>query len=149
RKGAVGADETLLIYYGDILSNIDLGGLIGYHREKDALITVALALSFIIRVGVAQLGDDGRIVRFKEKPKLDKPVSIGILALEGRALRDIERLMEGRNELDIMGDVVPYMVRAGGAYGYITDAYWYDIGSIEAYEKLDAEAVDRSFSHLF
>ncbi|HDJ04402.1 MAG TPA: nucleotidyltransferase family protein, partial [Candidatus Bathyarchaeota archaeon] len=94
--------------------------------------------------------DDGRIIGFQEKPRLKKPVSIGILTLEGDSLKEIEDLKEGKTQLDIMGEVVPYLIRRGKrVYGYLTDAFWYDVGSIEAYEKLDVELVDKLFSYLF
>lgn len=150
KKGAISEDDLLLIYYGDILTNIDLSKLLSRHKETAATSTVALAQGFAVRVGVANLKEDGRILGFQEKPRLKKPVSIGILTLEGSSLKEIEALKGEKTQLDIMGDVVPYLIRTGKrVYGYVTDAFWYDVGSIEAYEKLDVELVDRLFSHLY
>ncbi|HIE14920.1 TPA: hypothetical protein EYP70_06570, partial [Candidatus Bathyarchaeota archaeon] len=150
KEGVINDDDLLLIYYGDILTNINLRDLLNRHREANAVSTIALAEGFVVRVGVAVLEEDGRIRGFQEKPKLKEPVSIGILTLEGNLLKEIEAFKRGRTQLDIMGDVVPYLIRAGKrVYSYVTDAFWYDVGSIEAYEKLDVELVDKLFSHLY
>jgi len=144
RRKAINTDETLLIYYGDILTNMSLQDFLKYHKERKAVATIALSPGFTVRVGVAELEGDGRIKDFREKPKLDKPVSIAIVALEGRVLKDIDSLMRGARELDLMGDVVPHLIETGNnVYGYVTDAFWYDVGSTEAYEKLDPETVEK------
>jgi len=150
KKKALSRDETLLIYYGDILTDMNLKDFLKYHKEKNAKATVALARGFTVRVGVADLGEDGKIRNFQEKPKLEKPVSIAIVALEGEALVDIDHLMNGKQTLDLMGDVIPYLMRTeNNVYGYVTDAFWYDVGSTEAYEKLDVKTIDETLAFLY
>jgi len=149
RKKAIETNNTLLIYYGDILTDMSLRELMTYHKEREADATVALASGFTVRVGVADLKDDGKILGFAEKPKLEKPVSIGILALEGKTLNTIEDLKKKTEDLDLMGDVIPHLIRDGKrVYGYVSDAFWYDVGSVEAYEKLNPETVDEKLSHI-
>jgi len=150
KKKAIGKNETLLIYYGDILTNMNLQSFLKYHKERNAKATVALAKGFTVRVGVADVDEEGRIKGFREKPELEKPVSIAIVALDGEALRDIEHLMSGRKELDLMGDVIPYIMKTEkNVFGYITDAFWYDVGSTEAYEKLDTSIVEEMLGFLY
>ncbi|NIW12785.1 MAG: hypothetical protein GWN31_02375 [Candidatus Thorarchaeota archaeon] len=49
-----------------------------------------------------------------------------------------------------MGHVIPHLVRIGKpVYGYLSDAFWYDVGSTEAYEKLSPKLVEETFSYLF
>ncbi len=150
RKKALNANDTLLIYYGDILTNMDLQDFISFHEEKEAMATVALSSGFTVRVGVAELDDDGKIRYFEEKPKIDKPVSIAITVLEGEVLKEADKLASGKRELDLMGDVIPRLISYGRkVYGYITDAFWYDVGSTEAYEKLSPELIDKIFDFLY
>jgi mannose-1-phosphate guanylyltransferase len=150
RKRALSADETILIYYGDILTNMNIQDFLKFHRERRAAATVALSSGFTVRVGVADLEDDGRIRFFQEKPKIEKPVSIAIAALEGEMLKEMDNLAGGRRELDFMGDVIPHLINSGmRVYGYLTDAFWYDVGSTEAYEKLEPEVVDKIFAFLY
>ncbi|MEM3040812.1 MAG: nucleotidyltransferase family protein [Nitrososphaerota archaeon] len=145
RKKAINTEETLLVYYGDILTNMSLRDFLKYHKDKEADATLALSGGFTVRVGVAELEGDGRIKAFREKPRLEKPVSIAIVALEGEVLKDIDSLMKGPRDLDLMGDVVPHLIETGKqVYGYVTDAFWYDVGSTEAYEKLDPEIVEKA-----
>jgi len=150
RKGAINRDDLLLIYYGDILTNTNLQEFLKYHKEKNATATLALASGFTVRVGVAELDRDGKIRSFEEKPKLEKPVSMAIVSLEGEALEDIASLMGDREEMDLMGDVITRLVETGrGVYGYVTDAFWYDVGSTEAYEKLNHEVVEKALGFLY
>jgi len=150
RQGAATTEDTLLVYYGDIITTIDLKDMLSYHSNKRALATVALASGFTVRVGLADLGRNGKIQGFVEKPKLEKPVSIGIMVLKGETLKDIEQLHKGKRRVDLMKDLIPHLVENGKpVYGYLSKAFWYDVGSTEAYEKLDHKSVDKSFSHLF
>jgi len=150
RQGAATTEDTLLVYYGDIVTTIDLKDLLNYHSSKHALATVALASGFTVRVGLADLDKNDKIRGFVEKPKLEKPVSIGIMSLEGKTLQDIERLHKEKRRVDLMKDLIPYLVKNSKAvYGYLTKAFWYDVGSTEAYEKLDHGSVDKSFAYLF
>jgi len=149
-KGAVNTEDTVLVYYGDILTNINLRDLLHFHEKKASSATVALASGFTVRVGLADIDKDGKILGFVEKPKLEKPVSIGILALKGETLEDIEQLMKGKRTLDLMKDVIPYLIKVGRpVYGYLSNAFWYDVGSVEAYEKLDPKLVEGMMAYLF
>ena len=81
RHGAISKDDTFVVYYGDILSNIDLSDMLRFHREKGSVATVGLSRRFTVRVGVADLDGDGRVRGFVEKPELEISINIGILIL--------------------------------------------------------------------
>ena len=148
RQGVVNMEDTLLVYYGDILTTMDLRDLLRYHRDKRSWATVALASGFTVRVGLADLDKDGKIRGFVEKPTLEKPVSVGIAVLKGETLGDMEASKKKR-ELDLMGDVFPYLIKVGKpVYGYVSDAFWYDVLSTEAYEKLSPKLVDEKFREI-
>ncbi len=149
KQNAARKDDTLLIYYGDIVTAINLKKLLNYHRQQKSVATVALSSGFTVRVGLADLDKEGRILGFVEKPQLEKPVSIGIMALEGETLNDIEGLFPKKRGVDLMKDVVPDLVKSGKpVYGYLSDAFWYDVGSIETYEKLDHDSIEKSLAYL-
>lgn len=150
KQNAAKVEDTLLVYYGDIVTTLNLKKLLEYHWRRKAFATVALASGFSVRVGLADMDKEGKILGFVEKPKLDKPVSIGIMALEGKTLEDIDSLFPKKHTVDLMGDVIPLLIRGSKAvYGYLSNAFWYDIGSTEAYEKLDHAFLEKSFSFLF
>ena len=151
RLGAVSRDDCLIAYYGDIISNLDLRELASQHLESEAAATVALAHGFKIRVGTAEVRD-GLITSFIEKPELDSPVSIGVLALSGAVLEEMDRLFEkGRSEpFDLMGNVIPHLIESGyPVHAYVTDAFWYDLGSLERYERFENDGLSRELSFLF
>ena len=85
-----------------------------------------------------------------EKPKLEKPVSIGILVLKGETIKAMDMLKKERRRLDLMRHVIPHLIKISNqVYGYLSDAFWYDVGSTEAYEKLSPKLVEETFSYLF
>ncbi len=148
-KGAFKGAEDLLIYYGDILSNLNLSDLVERHRASGAEATIALSQSYMVSVGVAEVRG-GRVVRLQEKPPLGKPVVIGILALKTRCVEMVSEIAEKKGKADIMGDLIPLMLERGlRVEAYVTDAFWYDVGSIERYEKLDPKLVDEITAFLF
>jgi mannose-1-phosphate guanylyltransferase len=150
KQGFVNTKDTLLVYYGDIVTTMNLKNLLDFHRRKKAVATVALASGFTVRVGLADLDNDGKLLGFEEKPKLEKPVSVGIMVLEGETLKDIEELFPKKHGVDLMRDLVPHLVQRGKpVYGYLSDAFWYDVGSTEAYEKLDHQFIEKSLAFLF
>ncbi|HDI12029.1 MAG TPA: nucleotidyltransferase family protein [Candidatus Bathyarchaeota archaeon] len=149
-RNVVTPKDTLLVYYGDILTNLNIREMLEYHKKRKALVTVALASGFSVRVGLAELDDKGRMKGFVEKPVLEKPVSMGILALNGKIHDYMEKLTENKREIDLMGDVIPYLIRNNEPiYGYLSKAFWYDVGSTEAYEKLNPRMVEELMAFLF
>ena len=146
---AFNKNDLALVYYGDILTNMDLKDFIGFHKKKKAVATVALASGFEVRVGLADIEKDGKIQGFIEKPKLEKPVSIGLLVFEASAFEYVKELASKQKAIDLMGDVIPHLMKLGKpVYGYVSDAFWYDIGSTEALEKLDKRKMRDAFSFL-
>jgi len=102
-----------------------------------------------VRVGLANLDSDGKILGFEEKPTLEKPVSVGISVLRGELLEDMKALKGEKQELDLMGEVLPHLLKVGKpVYGYVSKAFWYDVLSIEALEKLDPKLVDDMFREI-
>ena len=148
-KGELDDVETLLVYYGDIITNMNLKSLLQYHRDKKAWGTVALSSGFKVRVGLANLDNEGKVLGFEEKPTLKKPVSIGISVLKGELLEQMKLLKGKKPELDLMGEVFPHLLKVGKpVYGYISNAFWYDVLSTEALEKLDPQLVDETFKEI-
>ena len=148
-QGAISKEDTLLVYYGDIVTDIDLSDLLDYHNKSNAWSTLALSSGFKTRVGVASLDDNSRVVGFAEKPVLEKPVTIGISVLKGEMLELMKQLKGDNPELDFMGEVLPHLLTEEKVvYGYVTKAFWYDVLSTEAYEKLDQKMVDDLFKDI-
>jgi len=151
REGFLSKDDCLIIYYGDILSNLNLRELLNHHLASDAAVTVAMAKGYKIRVGTAEVGEGGRIKRFVEKPELETPACVGILAMNGKILEEMDVVSADyeKETLDLMGDMIPQLIQRNRLVNaHITDAFWYDLGSIELYEKLSNSEVKEQLNFL-
>jgi glucose-1-phosphate adenylyltransferase len=127
--------ELVLILAGDHVYKMDYRPFIALHRASDADLTVAVRrvpLADAHRFGILELGDDGRVTRFVEKPAnpTSNLVSMGVYAFRWPLLREVlatERVDFGR-------DVLPAMIEAGRAvHAYEYLGYWQDIGTVDAY----------------
>ena len=136
-------NDPVLVVQGDNLFELDLKDMMTKHEEKGALMTIALTrVQEVEQFGIADLGENMRIRRFVEKPKLQRPPSnlanagIYLLSPEARKIvesKEVESLMEQRHRLDFGFDFIPYLVENGfPVYGYELKV-WYDVGSPERY----------------
>jgi len=128
-------DDTFLVMNGDVLTDLDYGDLIRYHREHGNVLTVAThERSIKIDYGVLHLGNErteADIVGYEEKPELRSTVSMGIYVLEPSVL---EHVPDGR-PFDFP-DLVQELLRRGAPLGaYRFDGLWFDIGRREDYEQ--------------
>jgi len=150
-KGFIKEDDLLLVYYGDILTNLNIREVLNFHAAKNSIATIVLSMSYPIQVGTAELDEDQRVVKFIEKPNLKVPVSIGVLVLEGKVLNYLKNMWkEGNCNLDIMRDLIPILISSNEkVYGFITSSFWYDVGTTEKYEKLSNYTIEKEFNFLF
>jgi NDP-sugar pyrophosphorylase family protein len=120
-------DGPFIVYYGDVMADLDLTAMLRFHKEKNALCTLALSTGVRLDYGVGKLDGEGRLKHFEEKPVLsDYPVSIGIYACQP------EFLSYCRVGSDLAADVLPRLVSKGeSVYGYVTDQPHHDIGSFK------------------
>ena len=127
KEAADHVDGTFVVYYGDVLTNMDLSEMIRFHKSRGAVCTIALSTSVKIDYGVGKVDGDGRIQYFAEKPVLsDYPVSIGIYVCEPGFL---EYLSLGK---DLAADILPHLLSEGAKfYGFITKEPHHDIGSFK------------------
>jgi mannose-1-phosphate guanylyltransferase len=148
KQGIIKDNETLLIYYGDILSNLNLTEMLGQHMDEKAVATLAIASGYQVPVGVAETSGK-KIIGWHEKPTIPLNVGIGMLALESTVLKDLANLSEIKEQCDIMGDFVPHLIETGICVGcYSTNAFWYDVGTTERYEKLDNGLIEEVICNL-
>ena len=145
KNGAFDDSDSLLVYYGDILSNIDLSAMLKQHVESGSMATLAVTQSYKVPVGVAKV--EGRAVKeWVEKPSIDLYAGVGIVALKSEALKLLEELSSERKNVDLMGDLIPFLIDRGRRTEvFLTDDFWYDVGSIEKYEKINNELIDKLF----
>jgi mannose-1-phosphate guanylyltransferase len=148
RRGLIEPHETLLVYYGDIISYINLTEMIERHCQRRAVATLALSRGYQVRVGVAEI-TRGDVTGWTEKPTLEINVGTGIVILNASVLQELEWLSERYEVLDVMSHLIPRLIEKGDVvHAYLTNAFWYDVGSTERYEKLDSHIIDQHLEYL-
>jgi mannose-1-phosphate guanylyltransferase / phosphomannomutase len=137
-------DETFLVISGDALCDIDLGALVRFHREKEALVTIGLkSVPNPLEFGIVVTDDDGRIERFLEKPSWGQvftdTINTGIYVLEPEVLRHIPT----DEPHDFSKELFPLLLEMGRPlYGFVCDGYWQDIGNLDQYRQANFDALD-------
>ncbi len=126
-------DQPFLVIYGDLLLDLDLGDLIGFHCERRADMTLALKRTQTPRSqGMIEVDGRGRVLRFVEKPadwEGGDTANAGVYVCE---LEVAARVPGGIS--DFGHDIIPALLRAGApVYGRPLRGYLLDIGTPEAY----------------
>jgi len=69
----LGVNDTFVVVNGDVLTDLDLTGLVAFHRSVGAEATIALhPVEDPSRFGVVPTDPEGRVVAFVEKPPRDE-----------------------------------------------------------------------------
>ncbi len=136
-----GLDETFFVLNGDILTDLDLTALLAFHRERGAVATITLTRVRDARpFGLVNLADDSRVLEFREKPAEPVPgtVNAGTYVLEPEAIAGVAT----DGPVSIEREVFPGLIASGrGVYGFVSDAYWIDLGTPEKYLQATFDAL--------
>lgn len=123
-------DDTFIVASGDVLSEIDLGELMAFHRERDAEATMALTrVQDPTQFGIVGVDESGRILRFLEKPSRDEVfsdlINAGIYILEPSVLD----LIPEATKFDFSRELFPLMLQQGRRlFATPISGFWKDIG---------------------
>ncbi|MDD5086309.1 MAG: nucleotidyltransferase family protein [Candidatus Nanoarchaeia archaeon] len=126
--------ESFIVSNGDELKDINIEEMYRFHKENNALATIALTtVDDPSKYGVARLSGS-RILEFVEKPKKEKApsnlISSGFYIIEPEV---IELIPDGFAMFE--KDVFPKLAEMGRLYGYPFSGQWFDTGNIIRYEK--------------
>jgi len=138
-------DDSFLVISGDALTDMDLSEMVSFHKENGALVTVGLArVPDPLEFGIVIADEDGRIQRFLEKPTwgqvFSDTVNTGVYIMEPEVLAEVS----AKESVDWSHDVFPKLLARGAPiYGYISDKYWEDVGTLESYMKAQADVLSR------
>jgi glucose-1-phosphate cytidylyltransferase len=109
--------DTFFVTYADGLGDVDLPGLLEFHRSHGGLATMT-TVALPSPYGTIEFDGDGLVSRFREKPRLpDHHINAGFFAFESAAFEhwageDLER------------DVLPALGAAGTLYARAHDGFW-------------------------
>lgn len=138
------SDETTIVFNGDVLTDIDLKGVIDSHQRNNAKISIVMTpVEDPTMYGVILTEPDGRILKFLEKPSkkeaTQNTINAGIYIYE----RDVfEHIPAGEN-YSVERQLYPDMLEKGYRfYGFKSTDYWLDIGTPEKFLKAHWDMMD-------
>ena len=76
---------TFCVTYADGVADVDLEGLLGFHRDHGDLATLTVVRPHL-QWGVVELGTEGRVEGFTEKPRSEHWINGGFFCFEAGAL---------------------------------------------------------------
>ena len=132
--GAAGflGDEDFVVASGDGVHDVDVGALVGRHREAGAAATITVErVERPETCAVVALDDRGHVRQFVETPAdpFSDLASIGIYCFTPEVLRFIP----ADRPFDIAHELIPALLDARvPVAAYQTDAWWIDIGDPDA-----------------
>ena len=149
--------ENVLILSGDHIYKMDYADMLREHLEHDAACTISVlqvSMEEATRFGIMNLGEDGYVCEFEEKPKQPKSdlASMGIYIFNWKKLR--EYLIADENDpnssKDFGKNIIPNMLNAGEKlWPYRFDGYWRDVGTITSLWDANMDMLSTTLINLY
>jgi glucose-1-phosphate cytidylyltransferase len=109
--------DRFFVTYGDGVGNIDIARQISHHDRHGGAATVTV-VPLPSQFGTLTFGDDGRVVSFEEKPRIEGHwINAGFFVMD----ETVFDLWEGD---DLERDVCPALAKAGQLFAYEHDGFW-------------------------
>jgi mannose-1-phosphate guanylyltransferase len=140
--------ESVVVFNGDVLTEVDLGAVLRLHRERNAKATIVLTPVENPRAyGLVETDRDGNIQRFLEKPGEDEitcnTINAGIYILEPETFDRIPK----NTAWSIERSYFPSLIERGETFvAYVYDGYWIDIGTPAKYLQVHRDIMDGRYS---
>jgi NDP-sugar pyrophosphorylase family protein len=136
--------DSVVVFNGDVLTNVDLGALLRLHRARKAKATIVLVPVDNPRAyGLVETEPDGSIRRFLEKPGEDEitcnTINAGIYVLEPDTFDRIPK----DTAWSIERSYFPSLIERGETFvAHVHDGYWIDIGTPAKYMQVHRDIMD-------
>lgn len=142
--------QYVLIISGDHVYQMDYSLLLEYHKEKHAEATIAVVevpWQEASRFGIMNLGEDGVIEEFEEKPAFPKSnlASMGVYIFNKSILAEyLNADVEDASSANDFGkNIIPKMLKEERRlFAYPFKGYWRDVGTVESYWLASMDILD-------
>ena len=140
--------ESVVVFNGDVLTQVDLAAVLRLHRERKAKATIVLTPVENPRAyGLVETDRDGNIQRFLEKPGEDEitcnTINAGIYVLEPDTFDRIPK----DTAWSIERSFFPSLIERGETFvAYVYNGYWIDIGTPAKYMEVHHDIMDGRYS---
>jgi mannose-1-phosphate guanylyltransferase len=136
--------ESVVVFNGDVLTQIDLAAVIRLHRERRAKATIVLTpVENPSAYGLVETDQQGNILRFLEKPKPEEittnHINAGIYVLEPDTFDRIPSDVAWSVERSYF----PSLIERGETFvASVYNGYWIDIGTPDKYTQVHRDIMD-------
>jgi mannose-1-phosphate guanylyltransferase len=140
--------ESVVVFNGDVLTQVDLRAVLALHRERKAKATIVLTPVDNPRAyGLVETDAQGNVQRFLEKPGEDEitcnTINAGIYILEPETFDRIPK----DTSWSIERSFFPSLIERGETFvAYVYDGYWIDIGTPAKYLQVHRDIMDGLYS---
>src|SRR5437868_8729740 len=136
--------ESVVVFNGDVLTEVDLKAVIALHRERNARATIVLTpVENPSAYGLVETDAQGNVRRFLEKPNADEitcdTINAGIYVLEPETFDRIPKDTPWSIERSFFPSLVD---RHETFVGYVYRGYWIDIGTPDKYMQVHRDIMD-------
>ena len=139
-----GIDSTFVVANGDVLTDLDVGALVHFHRSSGAEATLHLTpVEDPSAFGVVDQESSGLVRRFIEKPppgtSPSNLINAGTYVFEPSV---IARIPDGR-KVSVEREIFPALVADQTLWALATNDYWIDTGQPDLYLKANLDVITR------
>ena len=148
KYAAQGVTDSIVVFNGDVLTQVDLASLIAFHRSRKSRATIVLTpVANPTAYGLVETDNAGNIRRFLEKPKPDEitcdTINAGIYVLEPATFDRIPDNVAWSIERSFF----PSFIERGETFlASIYRDYWIDIGTPEKYTQVHRDIMDGRYA---
>ncbi|ARZ69832.1 NDP-sugar synthase [Streptomyces sp. HU2014] len=139
-----GPADPVLVLNGDILTGLDLRGLLGRHERAAADVTLHLTRAEDPRAfGLVPTGPGGRVLAFTEKPRrpeelVTDQVNAGVYVFR----REVMDTIPTGRPVSLERETFPGLLAAGALlHGVVDTSYWLDLGRPASFVRASADLV--------
>ncbi|GAA1346872.1 sugar phosphate nucleotidyltransferase [Saccharothrix algeriensis] len=134
-------ERDVMVFNGDILSGVDLRGVLDTHRSSAADVTLHLVkVEDPRRFGCVPTDDEGRVTAFLEKtenPPTDQ-INAGCYVFR----REVVDAIPAGRPVSVERETFPGLLAAGARLqGHVDTSYWLDLGTPAAFVRGSADLV--------
>jgi mannose-1-phosphate guanylyltransferase len=147
-KYATGSyNDTIVVFNGDVMTQVPLADVIRQHRERKAKATIVLTpVDNPTAYGLVETDADSNVKRFLEKPKAEEitcdTINAGVYILEPETFDRIPK----DTVYSIERSYFPSLVERDETFiAYVHRGYWIDIGTPAKYVEVHRDIMDRRF----
>ncbi|MEV6671644.1 NDP-sugar synthase [Streptomyces sp. NPDC051162] len=139
-----GPGAPVLVFNGDILTGLDIGGLLRRHERAQADVTLHLTRVADPRAfGLVPTAPDGRVLAFTEKPRhpeelVTDQINAGCYVFR----RDVIDTIPTGRPVSVERETFPGLLASGALlHGVVDASYWLDLGRPASFVQASADLV--------